>query len=227
MYKYLFPLLLSVNLLHGVNFDQKYLAIERGTPSLDFSKEYPNLDHLLINPTYSYDPNYYLHATNDHGLSKNVNMKTLRIGGKPSQKLLKWAYMPSVEKYGASHVFEDLNYLPNALPFIKSMELMLYFQELRYPGRSDLYKSFENISKLTQLEDLTIHMMYGLQEITEQELSIFQKMQQLKTIKFILTEVNPYFDKSEDYINLIRAVLNNTHIEVERYYMRDGTEGWY
>lgn len=201
--------------------DRKYVWIEKGIPSLDFSNECPFMDTFVINVT-NYSPYYYWHAEDDYGLSNNVFVKTLTVAGLPTQKLLKWTHMPNIETFRVSRIYEDYNYLEYALPSIKSLEVILY-NEQYYPARSTLFKTLDNISKLKNLEHLTLHMVSGWHNsgfTPQEELPILEKMQQLKTFKIIFSDVIPgqtVFNE-HDLEVLKYVTLPNTDIKVETHY---------
>lgn len=208
-----------------ISDDQKSLSVIRGIPSLDFSKEYPALTDLEIQVSLE-TPYYYWHAKDDHGLTHNVNVKTLMVGGvsredvAPSQKLLKWAHMPNVQILKLTGIYEDLNYLTTGFLFVDTLEIKLYSEQF-YPKRNEFFKTLENISKLPHLEHLTFELRRGWNnsELTQQELSIIGKMQELKTLKFIFSDL-PHGQRgfTNQNFNLLKTTLPNTEIKMEVHY---------
>lgn len=195
--------------------DFKYIMIESGISSLDFSKQYPYVESFAINVS-NYSPYYYWHAENDYGLSNNVNVKRLAIGGAPSQKLLNFAHMPNVKSYGVGTIYNNLDYLPFALPYISELELFIY-TNYDPEQRASLGNALGNISKLSELEHFTLRMKGSYNSgFSDKEFVEISKMQGLKTLTIILEDLD-WGQVGIDKINLQQA-LPTTNVMVETHY---------
>ncbi|MBA2726854.1 MAG: hypothetical protein H0U49_01610, partial [Parachlamydiaceae bacterium] len=206
---------------YSISSDRSYLMIESSIPSLDFSEIYPDLDTIVINVS-NYSPYYYNLAKDDYGLSNNVNVTNLKIAGAPSQNLLPWAHMPNVKTFAVSSPSNNLYYLEFALPFIESLEIILYREQ------AEFVKTLENISKLINLEDFKLQMdgAWRTQGFTNYELCALSKMHKLKKLTIIFTNLN-YGDQgfSEAKLEELKHILPNTDVQVESYFRQSQDGG--